>query len=54
MKEDEVKDAAKKILALCEKIDILVNNAGAVETALFQMMSLKKFKEIFQVNFFLK
>ena len=52
MKEDEVKDAAKKILALCEKIDILVNNAGAVETALFQMMSLKKFKEIFQVNFF--
>lgn len=52
LNEDEIKEAAKKILTLSEKIDILVNNAGAIETALFQMMSSKKFKEIFEVNFF--
>ena len=38
-------DLAKKIQALYKKIDILVNNAGAVTNALFQMMSLKKFKK---------
>jgi len=52
LNEDELKEAAKKILSLSEKIDILVNNAGAIETALFQMMSSKKLKEIFEVNFF--
>ena len=34
------------------KIDILVNNAGTIHTALFQMTSVRKLKEIFQVNFF--
>lgn len=52
LNEDQIKDAAKKILLLSEKIDILVNNAGAIETALFQMTSSKKLKEIFEVNFF--
>ena len=52
LNEDQIKDAAKKILSLSEKIDILVNNAGAIETALFQMTSSKKLKEIFEVNFF--
>jgi 3-oxoacyl-[acyl-carrier protein] reductase len=52
LNEDQIKEAAKKILTLSPTIDILVNNAGAVETALFQMTSSKKLKEIFEVNFF--
>ena len=52
LNEDQIKEAAKKILTLSPKIDILVNNAGAIETTLFQMTSSKKLKEIFEVNFF--
>ena len=50
--EDEIKNAAKKILSLSEKIDILINNAGLIDTALFQMTSSKKLKEVFEINFF--
>ncbi len=50
--EDNVKKAFEKINSLNINIDILVNNAGKINTALFQMTSMKILKEIFQVNFF--
>lgn len=51
-KDEEVKNAAKKILSEKKNIDILINNAGTIQTSLFQMTSIEKLKEIFQVNFF--
>ena len=51
-KEDQIKEAANKILSSKETIDILVNNAATIHTALFQMTSIKKLKEIFETNFF--
>ncbi len=50
--ENQVKEGAKEILFSKKPIDILVNNAGTIHTALFQMTSTKKIKEIFEVNFF--
>ncbi len=50
--EDSVKKALSEINLLNIDINILVNNAGTIHTALYQMTSLKKLKEIFEVNFF--
>ena len=50
--EKKVKETASKISLSNDKIDILINNAGAIHTALFQMTSAEKFKEIFQINYF--
>lgn len=50
--EEQLKDAAKKIIENSNSIDILINNAGAIQTSLFQMTSLKDIKEIFEINFF--
>jgi len=50
--ENSVKEASKKILLEKENIDILINNAGSIQTSLFQMTSIKKMKELFEVNFF--
>jgi len=50
--ENQVKEAANKILSTNNHIDILINNAAAIHTALFQMTSAKKLKEIFEINFF--
>jgi 3-oxoacyl-[acyl-carrier protein] reductase len=50
--EESVKQAGKKILEQKKEIDVLINNAGAIHTALFQMTSQDKLKEMFQVNFF--
>jgi len=50
--EDQIKDAANDILKSNKSIDILVNNAGIIHTAIFQMTSVKKLREIFEVNFF--
>ena len=50
--ESKIKEAANNILALNKPIDILVNNAAAIHTAIFQMTSIKKLKELFEVNFF--
>ena len=33
-------------------IDILINNAASIQTSLFQMTSIKKMKELFEINFF--
>ena len=50
--ENKIKVAANEILASNKPIDILVNNAATIHTALFQMTSIKKLKEVFDVNFF--
>ena len=50
--EKKIKDAATGILKSNIPIDILVNNAATIHTAIFQMTSLKKLKEIFEINFF--
>ena len=50
--ENKIKEAANNILAANIPIDILVNNAATIHTAIFQMTSVKKLKEIFDTNFF--
>ena len=50
--ENKIKVAANDILASNKPIDILVNNAATIHTALFQMTSIKKLKNIFEINFF--
>ena len=50
--ENEIKDAANKILKTKKSIDILINNAGIVHNSIFQMTSIKKLKEVFEVDFF--
>ena len=50
--EIQIKDAATKIISSNKPIDILVNNAGIIHTAIFQMTSVKKLKEIFEIDFF--
>tara|TARA_Y100000590_G_scaffold470645_1_gene667337 strand:- start:7216 stop:7959 length:744 start_codon:yes stop_codon:yes gene_type:complete len=51
-KEEHIKAAANKISSSKKDIDILVNNAATIHTALFQMTSVKKLKEIFETNLF--
>jgi len=51
-KENEVKNAANEIILSKVPIDALVNNAGIIHTSIFQMTSLKKLREIFEINFF--
>ena len=50
--EAQIKDAANSILKSNKPIDILVNNAATIHTAIFQMTSIKKLKEIFEIDFF--
>ena len=50
--ENKIKLAANDILTSNKPIDILVNNAATIHTALFQMTSIKKLKEMFEINFF--
>ncbi len=50
--EKQMKDAIKSIRSAKQPVDILVNNAGAIFTALFQMTSVDKMKELFDINFF--
>jgi len=50
--EIQIKEAATKILSSNKPIDILVNNAGIIHTAIFQMTSMKKLKEVFEIDFF--
>ena len=50
--EEQIKTGVKTIKKTREPVDILVNNAGAIFTALFQMTSMKKLKEMFEINYF--
>ena len=50
--EKKIKEAANNILTSNKSIDILVNNAATIHTSIFQMTSVKKLKELFEVNFF--
>ncbi len=50
--EEQIKTGVKTIKEVKESVDILVNNAGAIFTALFQMTSMKKLKEMFEINYF--
>ena len=49
---DTVQKVTKKILEQNSKIDILVNNAGIIDSALFQMTTIKNLKKIFEINYF--
>ena len=50
--ENEIEQGLKKIISLNWAIDIIVNNAGINHVALFKMTSIKKIREIFNINFF--
>ena len=50
--EKQIKAGVQTIKEVKENIDILVNNAGAIFTALFQMTSMQKLKEMFEINYF--
>lgn len=50
--ENEIKESASKILNSGKSIDILVNNAAIIHTASFNMTSVKKLREVFEINFF--
>lgn len=48
---DEIKSAVKQIASSKTTVDVLVNNAGIGHSALFQMSTLDKLKEVFDINF---
>lgn len=50
--EEKIKNAANEIVSSKIPIDILINNAGIIHNSIFQMTSINKFKEIFDINFF--
>ena len=50
--ESQIKEATNNILSSNKSIDILVNNAAMIHTAIFQMTSIKKLKEVFEIDFF--
>jgi 3-oxoacyl-[acyl-carrier protein] reductase len=50
--EGQIKEAIKTIASSKQKVDILVNNAGITFNSLFQMTSITKMREIFEVNYF--
>lgn len=49
---EQIKAGIKTIVSAKRSVDILVNNAGIIYAALFQLTSIDKMKEIFDVNFF--
>jgi 3-oxoacyl-[acyl-carrier protein] reductase len=49
--KDQMKIAVRTIMSDKKDIDILVNNAGITYNALFQMSTIDKINEVFDVNF---
>jgi 3-oxoacyl-[acyl-carrier protein] reductase len=49
---DQIKEGMKTIMAAKEKVDILVNIAGMTYNALFQMTTMEKMKQVFDIDFF--
>lgn len=50
--ENEIKAAVKQIQATKKPVHALVNNAGITYNALFQMSTMDKLREVFEVNFY--
>jgi 3-oxoacyl-[acyl-carrier protein] reductase len=50
--ENEIKEAANKIISSGSSIDILINNAAIIQTSIFQMTSVKILRDVFEVDFF--
>jgi len=50
--EEQIKAGFKTIKQSKQPVNILVNNAGLIFTALFQMTSMEKLKEMFEINYF--
>jgi len=50
--ENEITKGIEKIETISNKVEIVVNNAGVNQVSLFQMTSIKKIKEVFDINFF--
>jgi 3-oxoacyl-[acyl-carrier protein] reductase len=50
--QEQVKAAAKSIVAQKLPVDVLVNNAGITYNALFLLSSVEKMREVFEINFF--
>jgi len=50
--QNAIRAAVKEIQGEKKPVDALVNNAGVTYNALFQMSSLDKLKEVFEVNFY--
>lgn len=50
--EDQLKKGIQSILKEKKSIDVLINNAGIAHGATFQMTSMDKLKEVFEVNYF--
>jgi len=48
----KMKEAVKTIQAARTSVDVLVNNAGITYNALYQMTSMDKMREVFEVNLF--
>lgn len=48
----QIQEGIRKILSTKKPVDILVNNAGVAHGALFQMVSMEKLKEVFEINYF--
>ncbi|MGL4228606.1 MAG: SDR family NAD(P)-dependent oxidoreductase [Tannerellaceae bacterium] len=50
--EAGIKNAIQPLMKAKRRIDVLINNAGIATGALFQMTSIAKIKDVFQMNFF--
>jgi 3-oxoacyl-[acyl-carrier protein] reductase len=49
---DAAQELAKEVHKEFGAIDILVNNAGIIDVSIYQMTSIKKLKDMFEINFF--
>ena len=50
--EDQVKSGVRQIIDAKQTVDVLVNVAGVTHNALFHMTTMKKIKEVFEIDFF--
>ena len=49
---EQIISAVKTIMSSKKPVDVLVNNAGITYSALFQMSTIDKMREVFDINFF--
>lgn len=50
--QKQIKIAVKNIMTYKKQVNGLVNNAGITYNALFQMSTVEKMKEVFEINYF--